>query len=67
MIAKLIMFMLKMFGKAIILMNCLGSVFIGFKVNQPMTVPGAPEGMTYVELMKDRIDAVKTIEPSRCG
>jgi hypothetical protein len=42
-------------------------VFIGFKVNQPMSVTGAPEGLTYVEFMKDRIDAAKTVEPSRCG
>ncbi|HOS44852.1 MAG TPA: hypothetical protein PLQ69_00040 [Paludibacter sp.] len=32
-----------------------------------MSVVGAPEGMTYVEFMKDRIDAAKTVEPSRCG
>jgi len=67
MIAKLIMFILKMFGKVVILMICLGLVFIGFKANQPMAVTGAPEGMTYFEFMKDRIDATKTVEPSRCG
>ena len=32
-----------------------------------MSVVGAPEGMTYIEFMKDRIDAAKTVEPSRCG
>lgn len=42
-------------------------VFIGFKANQPMTVFGASDEMTYVEFMKDRIDAAKTVEPSRCG
>lgn len=67
MIGKLIMFMLKMFGKAVILMICLGVVFIGFKANQPMSVDGAPQGMTYIEFMKDRIDAAKIVEPSRCG
>jgi hypothetical protein len=67
MIGKLIVFILKMFGKAVILMICLGLVFIGYKVNQPMTVPEAPEGMTYIEFMKDRIDAAKTVEPSRCA
>ena len=46
---------------------CAGLVFIGFKVNQPMMVAGAPVGMTYVEFMKDRIDAAKTVEPPRCG
>jgi hypothetical protein len=64
---KLIMFILKMFEKAVILMICLGLVFIGYKANQPMIVPGAPEKMTYVEFIKDRIDAAKTVEPSRCG
>ena len=64
---KLIVFMLKMFGKAVILMICLGLVYIGYKANQPMIVPDAPEGMTYFEFMQDRIDAAKTVEPSRCG
>jgi hypothetical protein len=67
MIGKSILFITKMFGKAVILMICLGLVFIGYKVNQPMIAPEAPEGMTYVEFMKDRIDAAKTVEPSRCG
>jgi hypothetical protein len=67
MIGKSILFIMKMFGKAVILVICLGLVFIGYKVNQPMIVPEAPEGMTYVEFMKDRIDAAKTVEPSRCG
>jgi hypothetical protein len=67
MMGKLIVFMLKMFGKAVILMICLGLVFVGFKANQPMTVPEAPEGMTYFEFMQDRIDAAKTFKPSRCG
>ena len=67
MIGKSILFITKMFGKAVILVICLGLVFIGYKVNKPMIVPEAPEGMTYVEFMKDRIDAAKTVEPSRCG
>ena len=67
MIGKLMLRIVKMIGKAVILMVCLGLVFIGYKANQPMTVPGAPEGMSYIEFMKDRIDAAKTVEPSRCG
>jgi hypothetical protein len=67
MIGKLIMFIMKMFGKAVILMVCLGLVFVGYKANQPMTVPGVPEGKTYAEFIKDRIDAAKSVEPSRCG
>jgi uncharacterized membrane protein len=65
MMGKLIMFIMKVFGKIIILMVCIGLVFIGYKANQPMTVADAPEGMNYVEFMKDRIDAAKTVEPSR--
>lgn len=67
MIGKLIVFIMKTFGKAVILLICLGLVFIGYKANQPMIVPDAPEGMTYFEFMQDRIDAAKTVEPSRCG
>lgn len=67
MISKLLMFIMKMIGKAVILMFCMGLVFVGFKANHPMTIPGAPEGMTYFEFMQDRIDAAKTVEPSRCG
>lgn len=67
MMGKLIVFMLKMFGKAVLLIICLGLVFVGFRANQPMVVPEAPEGMTYFEFMQDRIDAAKTVEPSRCG
>jgi hypothetical protein len=67
MIGKVIVFIMKLLGKAVIMMICLVLVFIGYKANQPMTVPGTPEGMSYVAFMKDRIDAAKTVEPSRCG
>jgi hypothetical protein len=67
MMGKLIMFVLRMFAKAVILMICLGLVFVGFKANQPIAVPEAPEGMTYFEFMQDRIEAAKTVQPSRCG
>jgi hypothetical protein len=67
MMGKLIMFIMKVFAKSVVLMICLGLVFIVYKANQPMAVPEAPEGMTYFEFMQDRIDAAKTVEPSRCG
>ena len=67
MMSKLIIFIVKMFGKIVILMVCIGLVFVVYKANQSITVPDTPEGMTYVEFMKDRIDAAKTIEPSKCG
>jgi hypothetical protein len=67
MIGKLIMFIMKVFGKTIILMVCVGLVFVVYKANQPMAVPDPTQGMTYAEFMQDRIDAAKTVEPSRCG
>ena len=67
MIAGLIHFIWKVIWNSIVIIFCAGLVFIGFKANQPMLVPGAPEGLTYVEFMQDRIDAAKTVEPSRCG
>ena len=51
----------------IILVICTNIVFIAYKGNQPMQVDRAPEGMTYFEFIADRIDAAKTVQPSRCG
>ena len=67
MIAKAFLFAWKALGRALVLVICLGLVFVGYKANQPMSVLGAPQGMTYLEFMQDRIDAAKTVEPSRCG
>lgn len=67
MIAGLIHFIWKVIWNSMVILICASIVFIGFKANQPMSVTGAPERMTYVEFMKDRIDAAKTVEPSRCG
>jgi hypothetical protein len=44
-----------------------GILFIAYRVNQPMRVPEAPQGMTYYEFMVDRFDAAKTVKPTRCG
>lgn len=46
---------------------CAGLIFVGYKANQPMTVSGAPKGMTYIEFIQDRLDAAKSVKPSRCG
>ncbi len=67
MIVGLFHFIWKVIWNSTLILVCAGLVFIGFKANQQMLVTGAPEGMTYVEFMKDRIDAAKTVEPSRCG
>ena len=57
----------KVIWNSTVILVCAGLFFIGFKANQPMLVVGAPKGMTYVEFMEDRIDAAKTVEPSRYG
>lgn len=51
----------------IILVICTNILFIAYKGNQPMQVAQAPEGMTYFEFIADRMDAAKTVQPSRCG
>lgn len=67
MIAGFIHFIWKVIWNSTVILVCAGLIFIGFKANQPMSVVGAPEGMTYIEFMKDRTVAAKTVEPSRCG
>ena len=52
---------------ALILAICSSFLFVAYKGNQPMQVPQAPKGMTYFDFIADRIDAAKTVEPSRCG
>ena len=67
MIAGFIHLVWKVIWNTIVILVCAGLIFFGYKANQPMSVAGAPEGMTFVEFIKDRIDAAKTVEPSRCG
>lgn len=67
MIAGLFHFIWRVIWNSTVALVCAGLVFIGYKANQPMTVADAPQGMTFVEFMKDRVDAAKTVEPSRCG
>jgi hypothetical protein len=68
---KLIGMILKLIGSlikiAVILAICSSILFVAYKGNQPMQVPEAPKEMTYFEFVADRIDAAKTVEPSRCG
>jgi len=33
----------------------------------PMIAAGAPQGITYVEFIQDRLDAAQTVKPSHCG
>ncbi len=68
---KLIALFLTLMRKAIflaliftIVIPCL---YIGYKGNQPMSVPQAPTGMTYFEFIQDRVGAAKVVKPARCG
>ncbi len=67
MIAGFIHFMGKMIWNSVVILVCASLVFVGYKATQTMTVVGAPAGMTYVEFIQDRLNAAKTVEPSRCG
>lgn len=68
---KLIGMLLKLIASvirtAVFLAVCSSILFVTYKGNQPMQVPEAPKGMTYFEFIADRMDAAKTVEPSRCG
>ena len=67
MIGGVIHLVWKVFVNAITIMVCISLVFIGYKANQPMIVTGAPKGMTYIQFIQDRLEAAKTVQPSRCG
>ena len=67
MIAGFIHLVWKVIWNVGVVLVCAGLIFIGYKANQPMSVAGAPKGMTYVEFIQDRLEAAKTVEPSRCG
>src|SRR5450759_1205929 len=67
MISGLIHLVWKVFVNAIIVLVCISLIFIGYKANQPMTVAGAPKGMTYVQFIQDRLEATRTVQPARCG
>jgi hypothetical protein len=49
---------------SVIIFSCL---YIGYKGNQPMSVPQAPKGMSYFEFIHDRVEAAKIVQPARCG
>jgi hypothetical protein len=67
MIAGLFHLVWKVVWNTFVILVCSSLVFIGYKANQPMAVTGVPQGMTYVEFIQDRLDAAKTVQPSRCG
>jgi hypothetical protein len=67
MIAGLIHAVWKFLWNAVVVQVCTGLLFIGYKANQPMSVAGAPNGMTYIEFIQDRLDAAKTATLLRYG
>ncbi len=67
MIAGLLHFVWKLIWNTIVILICAGLIFVSYNANLPMMVKDAPAGMTYIEFIQDRINAAKTVEPSRCG
>jgi hypothetical protein len=57
----------KVIWNVIVLVVCIGSIFVVYSGSQPMNVSQVPDGMTYWQFMADRIDAAKSVQPSRCG
>ena len=57
----------KLLTAAVVLLVCAMVLFVAYQGNQPMSVPEAPEGMTYFDFMQDRIEAAQEVEPARCG
>jgi len=57
----------KVIWNMFVILVCSILIFIGYRANQPMAVTEAPKGMTYVEFIRDRLDAAKTVQPSQCG
>ena len=57
----------KTISLVIILTIVLTCLYIGYKGNQPMSVPQAPKGMSYFEFIQDRVEAAKVVQPARCG
>jgi hypothetical protein len=67
MIAGFINMVRKTIRNGVVILICTSLIFIGYKANQPMTVTGAPKGITYAEFIQDRLDAAKTVKPTQCG
>lgn len=57
----------KGFKTALLLILICTFLVIAYRGSQPMSISQAPKGMSYWQFMADRLDAAKTIQPSRCG
>lgn len=66
-LVKIFHLIFKVMKSALLLTIMAAILFIAYRGNQPMSVLQAPEGMTYWQFMADRLDAAKSVMPSRCG
>ena len=66
-LVKIFHLIFKVMKSALLLTIMAAILFIAYRGNQPMSVLQAPEGMTYWQFMADRLDAAKSVQPSRCG
>jgi len=57
---------IKAISLVVILVIVLTCLYIGYKGNQPMSVPQVPQDMTYFEFVQDRIAAAKELKLT-CG
>ncbi|PKO16646.1 MAG: hypothetical protein CVU39_07430 [Chloroflexi bacterium HGW-Chloroflexi-10] len=51
----------------IILCLLTSAMFVAYKGSQPMQVSSASQSISYWQFIADRIEAAKTVQPSRCG
>ena len=66
-LVKILHLIFKVMKSALLLTILAAILFIAYRGSQPMSVTQAPEGMTYWQFMADRLDAAKSVQPSRCG
>lgn len=66
-LVKIFHLIFKVMKNALLLTIMAAILVIAYRGSQPMSVPQAPEGMTYWQFMADRLDAAKSVQPSRCG
>jgi len=66
-ILKMMLWFFKAIRTMVIVVVIFVILYISYRGCQPMSVSQAPKGMTYWQYMADRLDAAKTIKPSRCG
>ncbi|MFA5837336.1 MAG: hypothetical protein WC837_10315 [Bellilinea sp.] len=66
-LVKIFHLIFKVMKSALLLTIMAAILFIAYRGSQPMSVTQAPEGMTYWQFMADRLDAAKSVQPSRCG